>query len=70
MVAENDFVIRYNTVEGTQKGNLMSMPPTGKKVKLDNIDICRFNKYGLIAEHYDTFNMAELMKQLGMTPGA
>ena len=63
MVAEDDYVVCYNTVEGTQKGEFIGIPPTGKKVKLDNIDICRFDEDGMIAEHYGTFNMAELMKQ-------
>jgi hypothetical protein len=33
-----------------------------------NIDICRFNTGGLIAEHFGTFNSAEMMKRLGMMP--
>ena len=64
MVAENDYVVCYNIVEGTHEGDLMGMPGTGKKIKLANIDICRFNDANMIAEHWGTFNMAELMKQL------
>jgi predicted ester cyclase len=67
MVAEYDYVVCYNTVEGTQKWEFIGMPPTGKKVKLNNIDICRFDEDGMIAEHFGTFNMAELMKQLAMS---
>jgi len=68
MVAENDYVVCYGTVEGTHQGDLMGIPPTGKKFKLNNTDICRFNSEGMIAEHWGTFNMAELMKQLGLMP--
>ena len=66
MVAEGDYVVTYGQIEGTNQGDIMGAPATGKKIKLANIDICRFTEDGQIAEHWGTFNMMEMMKQLGM----
>jgi steroid delta-isomerase-like uncharacterized protein len=64
MVAEDDKVVAYGTLEGTQTGDFMGMPATGKHFKVRNIDICRFNTEGLIAEHWGLFDLAGMMRQL------
>ena len=52
MVAEGEKVVSYGTVEGTHTGEFMGLAATGKSFKVRNIDICRFNAEGLIAEHW------------------
>src|SRR5215470_2493217 len=51
MVAEGDKVMAIGSAEGTHQGDFLGMPATGKHFKVRNIDICRFNAEGLIAEH-------------------
>jgi steroid delta-isomerase-like uncharacterized protein len=65
MMADGDMVASYNTVEGTQKGEFMGMPATGNSFKVVNADFCRFNKDGLIAEHWGVIDMGSMMQQLG-----
>jgi steroid delta-isomerase-like uncharacterized protein len=64
MVAEGDKVMAIGLVEGTHHGDFFGMPATGKHFKVRNIDICRFNAEGLIAEHWGLFDRASMMQQL------
>jgi steroid delta-isomerase-like uncharacterized protein len=64
MVAEGDLVTAIGTVEGTHSGPFFGMPATGKHFKVRNIDICRFNAEGMIAEHWGLFDKASMMQQL------
>ena len=64
MVAEEDKAVAYGMVEGTHQGEFLGTPATGKHFKVRNIDICRFNEEGLIAEHWGVFDLTGLMRQL------
>ena len=64
MVAEGDKVTSIGSMEGTHQGEFFGMPATGKHFKVRNIDICRFNGEGLIAEHWGLFDRATMMQQL------
>jgi steroid delta-isomerase-like uncharacterized protein len=64
MVAEDDKVTAIGTVAGTHQGNFMGMPATGKPFNIRNIDICRFNADGLIAEHWGLIDRATMLQQL------
>ena len=66
MVAEDDMVVAYNSVEGTHHGEFMGIPATGKSFVLNNADFCRFTEDGLIAEHWGVFDMGSMMRQLGV----
>ena len=68
MVAEGDIVMSYNVVEGTQSGELLGIPPTGKSFKVANADVCRFNSEGKIAEHWGVFDFIGMLRQIGMAP--
>jgi steroid delta-isomerase-like uncharacterized protein len=64
MVAEGDKVVAYGTVEGTHRGDFLGLAATGKSFKVRNIDVCRFNTEGLIAEHWGLVDLAGMMRQL------
>ena len=53
---------------GTHQGELMGMPPTGKTIDVQFIDILRFDDEGLAAEHWGVFDTMTMMQQLGAVP--
>lgn len=68
LIAEGDRVTGRWTVHGTQKGELMGIPATGKTIQISGIDIWRVEN-GLLAEHWDAWDQMGMMQQLGaMTP--
>ena len=67
-VAEGDKVVTRKTFQGTHEGEFMGIPPTGKKVAFDVIDIFRIAN-GRIVEHWYVGDMMALMQQLGAVPG-
>jgi steroid delta-isomerase-like uncharacterized protein len=66
-VAEGDKVATHKTFHGTHKGEFMGMPPTGKKIAVDVIDIFRIAG-GKMVEHWAVQDLAGLMRQLGVKP--
>ena len=65
--AEGDKVASLVEVEGTHKGSLMGIPPTGKHVKWTVISLDRIAD-GKIAEHWSEMDTMGLMQQLGVVP--
>jgi len=46
----------------------MGMPPRGKSVNVQVIDILRFGDDGLVREHWGVMDMMSMMQQLGVVP--
>ena len=67
LIEEGDKVVSRNTVTGTNQGEYMGRPPTGKHVTYNEIFICRFAG-GRIAETWGVVDALAQMKQLGMIP--
>jgi steroid delta-isomerase-like uncharacterized protein len=67
MVAEGDKVAVAWTGEGTQQGELLGIPPTGKRVRVMGISIYRLAE-GKIAEQWEQWDRLNLMQQLGVVP--
>jgi predicted ester cyclase len=67
IVAEGDKVVIRQTWSGTQKGEFMGIPPTGKKVSFGVIDIMRFEG-GKVVEHWGQMDSMGMMQQLGAIP--
>lgn len=63
-VAEGDTVVTRKSFVGTQRGELFGVPPTGRSVHLDLIDIVRVAD-GKIVEHWNIVDTFGLMQQLG-----
>jgi steroid delta-isomerase-like uncharacterized protein len=67
MIAEGDKVVIRQTWSGTQKGEFMGIPPTGKSVSIGVIDIIRMAD-GKVMEHWGQMDSMGMMQQLGAIP--
>ncbi len=65
IVSEGDKVWVYGTYSGTQQGDWLGIPATGKAYKFDAVDIFRVQD-GKLAEHWDVLDVYTLFKQLGV----
>jgi len=63
-----DKVVARARVSGTNTGSFMGMPPTGKGVDVQLIDILRFGDDGLVHEHWGVMDTMSMMQQLGVVP--
>ena len=68
MVEEGDLVMAYAFIEGTNDGEWMGMPATGKRVSVPIADIVRFGSDGLAIEHWGVTDTGLMMQQLGAVP--
>jgi steroid delta-isomerase-like uncharacterized protein len=66
-VAEGDKVVTRWTSQGTNKGSLLGMPPTGKHATITGTTIDR-HAGGKIVETWNTFDQVGMMQQLGVLP--
>ncbi len=55
-------------ITGTNEGEFMGMPATGKSVDFQAVDIVRFNDEGMAAEHWGVTDSMTMMQQLGVVP--
>ena len=67
LLAEGDKVVTRGTMSGTHQGQLLDIPPTGKHVTINFIDIVRFEG-GKMAEHWGVTDQLGMMQQLGVVP--
>jgi|WetSurMetagenome_2_1015567.scaffolds.fasta_scaffold132602_1 steroid delta-isomerase-like uncharacterized protein len=67
MLAEGDKVMHRMTWSGTQQGEFMGVPPTGKHMSIQVIDIVRFAD-GKAVEHWGVMDVMGMMQQLGAIP--
>src|SRR5436190_17510332 len=62
--ADGDKVAVYFRATGTNNGEFMGMPATGKSVEVHGMDIVRFGDDGLAREHWGLFDAMGMMRQL------
>lgn len=67
-VADENKVVTRKTLRGTHQGELLGIPPSGKSVDIEVIDILAV-KDGKITDHWNLVDQLGLMKQLGVIPG-
>jgi steroid delta-isomerase-like uncharacterized protein len=67
MIAEDDRVAVRLTAAATQVGELMGMPPRGKRYEIGEIHIFRVRD-GKVVEHWHQFDQMKMMEQLGAMP--
>ena len=63
-VAEGDLVVGVMTTKGTQNGEFMGMPASGKKFSVREMHMVRVAN-GKMAEHWGLSNEMSMMQQLG-----
>ncbi len=66
-VEAGDRIATRTRVSGTQTGELMGIPASGKSVQVSAVDIARFEN-GKAVERWDGFDTFSLMVQLGVIP--
>ena len=66
-VAEGDLVVGVMTTKGTQTGEFMGMPASGKKFSVREMHMVRVAN-GKMAEHWGLSNEMSMMQQLGLMP--
>ena len=62
-IAEGDKVVTRKAITGTHKGKLFDISPTGKKIKIDVIDIVRV-KDGKYIEHWGINTLQTVLSEL------
>ena len=67
LVAEGDKVVERFTFVGTQKGDFMGIPASGKQVRVTGMSIFRIAN-GKIVEHWGENDAMGLLMQLGVLP--
>ncbi len=65
--AAGDLVATRWTGGGTQTGELMGIPPSGKQVTISGITISRVEK-GKVVEEWTNWDMLGMLQQLGVVP--
>ena len=74
LVAEGDTVVARWRMRGTHEGDLagptMTIPPTGKRIDVWGMSLCRIEG-GKVTENWEGFDMMEFLGQLGVirSPG-
>src|SRR5215211_2586568 len=66
-LADGDRVTTYKTYHGTHQGEFLGVPPTGRKIHFETVDVMRVRN-GKIAEHGGVANLFSLMQHLGAWP--
>ena len=67
VIGEGDMTYLRWHGEGTHTGQLMQIPPTGKKITITGMDILKLEN-GKIKERWAEVNALSLMMQLGIIP--
>ena len=68
VLASGDKVTARVRATGTHEGEFMGMPPSGRNVDVELIDIIRFGDDGLAREHWGVVDLMTMMQQLGAIP--
>ncbi len=66
-VGEGDYVAQRLTAQGTMKGELMGMPPSGKHAVWSSMDVARL-KDGKVVEYWGIEDQLSMLQQLGFAP--
>jgi steroid delta-isomerase-like uncharacterized protein len=69
LISGNRAAIR-SRVTGTQTGEFLGMPATGKPFDVEGIDIVEVNDDEKVVEHWGIFDAMKMMQQTGLVPPA
>lgn len=65
-LADGDFGVDFWTFRATHSGELMGVPPTGRRVEFQGIDVVRVGGDGRIAEIWHVEDLATMLRQVGV----
>jgi steroid delta-isomerase-like uncharacterized protein len=68
LLVDGDKTVARVTATGTHQGEFMGIPPSGRSIKVQLIDIMRFDDAGLVCEHWGVMDMLSMLQQLGALP--
>lgn len=68
LITDGEKVVVRTLWRGTQSGDFMGLPPTGKQVEIEAYIVERL-KDGKSVEHWSLFDQFAMMQQLGVIPG-
>lgn len=66
-IADGDTVVTRKTLRGTHRGTLFGVPPTGRTISIEVIDIVRVHD-GQLTEHWNQVDQLGLLRQLDIAP--
>ena len=69
LLAEGDMVTKRWTYHATQSGDLAGLPPTGKRIAMNGLELFRLDG-GKIVECWLGYDNLNMMQQLGVIPTA
>jgi steroid delta-isomerase-like uncharacterized protein len=69
VLAEGDKVVQRWHGHGSHQGELMGLPPSGKRISVAGMTISRFEE-GKVAEEWELYDMMGMMQQLGALPSS
>jgi len=67
VIGSHGLVAIRSTMYGTQRGEFMGIPPTGRRVVVPGLDMVRI-RHGRATEHWGYLDQDLMMKQLGVNP--
>src|ERR1700730_10758458 len=65
VIGEDDIAVSYGRIIATQDGEMMGIPPTGKRVECEAFGILRFAN-GKVIERWGLADNMAMMQQLGL----
>lgn len=68
IIESGDKVVARARITGTNKGDFMGVPASGKPIDIQAIDIVRFGDDGLVHEHWGVMDVMSMMQQIGAIP--
>jgi len=68
ILESGDKVVARARVTGTNKGDFIGIPASGKGIDIQAIDILRFGADGLVHEHWGVMDIMSMMQQIGAVP--
>jgi predicted ester cyclase len=66
VLVDGDKAVARVRATGTHQGDFLGIPPTGRTIDVQLIDIIRFGDDGLAREHWGVFDTMAMMQQLGV----
>lgn len=66
-IAEGDVVVTRWRAEGTHRGELMGIAPTGKRVSVQGVVISQV-KNGQLTDDFESYDVHGMLRQLGVVP--